>query len=102
MAIDQGHERIVEILVNFGADLLYKPPQSGLNATQLASKLGQDRIVKFLTFYSQKKKVPKQEIPRILDGPEKANKLLKVAKSQIHFFLWKKNNWNHCPKLRNE
>ena len=77
----------MEILVNFGADLLYKPPQSGLNATQLASKLGQDRILKFLTFYSQKKKVPKQEIPRILDGPEKANKLLTVAKSQRHFFL---------------
>ena len=90
MAIDQGHERIVEILVNFGADLLYKPPQSGLNATQLASKLGQDRIVKFLTFYCHKKKVPKQEISRILDGPEKANKLLKVAKSQIHFFYEKK------------
>ena len=75
----------MELLVNFGADLLYKPPKSGLNATQLALKLGQDRIVKFLTFYSQKKKVPKQEIPRILDGPEKANKLLKVAKSQRFF-----------------
>ena len=78
----------MELLVNFGADLLYKPPKSGLNATQLASKLGQDRIVKFLTFYCHKKKVPKQEISRILDGPEKANKLLKVAKSQRYFFLF--------------
>ena len=49
----------MELLVNFGAELLYKPPKSGLNATQLALKLGQDRILKFLTFYSQKKKVPK-------------------------------------------
>ena len=73
----------MEILVNFGADLLYKPPQSGLNATQLASKLGQDRIVKFLTFYCQKKKVPKQEIPRILDGPEKAKTHLLKAISLL-------------------
>ena len=88
LAIEQGHERIVELLVNFGADLLYKSSKSGLNATQLASKLGQDRIVKFLKFYSQKKKVPKQEIPRILDGPEKANKLLKVAKFRRFFFIF--------------
>ena len=79
LAIQEGHERIVELLVNFGADLLCKPPQSGLNATQLASKLGQDRIVKFLTFYCHKKKVPQQEIPGILDGPEKAKTLLLKA-----------------------
>ena len=78
----------MELLVNFGADLLYKPPKSGLNATQLASKLGQDRIVKFLTFYCHKKKVPQKEISGIRDGPEKANKLLKVAKSQRFFFFF--------------
>ena len=87
LAIEQGHERIVELLVNFGADLLYKSPKSGLNATQLASKLGQDRIVKFLTFYSHKKKVS-PENPGIRDGPEKANKLLKVAKSRRFFFFF--------------
>ena len=73
----------MELLVNFGADLLYKPPQSGLNATQLASKLGQDRIVKFLTFYCDKKKVSKPEIPGILDGPEKAKTLLLKAISPM-------------------
>ena len=73
----------MELLVNFGADLLYKPPQSGLNATQLASKLGQDRIVKFLTFYCHKRNVPKKEIPGILDGPEKAKTLLSKAKSLL-------------------
>ena len=59
--------------------------------------------INFFQDETKKKKVPKQEIPRILEGPEKANKLLKVAKSQRHFFFHlKKNNLNHCPKLRNK
>ena len=74
LAIQEGHERIVELLVNVGSDLSYKLPNNGSNAIDLASKLGQKRIEKFLKVFSCHKRIP-QQIPGILDGPEKANKL---------------------------
>ena len=44
LAIQEGHERIVELLLNFGSNLLYKPPNNGLNAIEWASKLGQEPL----------------------------------------------------------
>ena len=40
LAIQEGHERIVELLINFGSNLSYKSPKYGLNALELSSKLG--------------------------------------------------------------
>ena len=51
LAIQEGHERIVELLINFGSNLSYKSQKIGLNALELASKLGKESLNHLNTIY---------------------------------------------------
>ena len=99
LAIQEGHERIVGLLLNFGANIFYKSPTIGLNAVEFASKLGHKRIEKYLSnFFREKNLSPAN--PGILDGPATINKLLeqKPATSTIDDILKNLNliKYSYC------
>jgi ankyrin repeat protein len=79
LAAQDGHERIVELLLRYGADPGYTAT-SGDNAISLALKQGHERIARFV-----KAKKATKVCPGVWDGPAQAEQLMSMKKKPTAF-----------------
>ena len=67
LAAEEGHERVVELLLQFGANPYYKTPD-GSTAYLLACRKNHERLMVFLKPF---------HLPNIMQGPELTKNLVK-------------------------
>ena len=92
IACQDGHERIVDLLLRHGSDPLYKN-KNGDNAGDLALKNGHERLARYLKEFTQKH-------ARVWEGPVQVEKMMQQRKSIIPFDLDLILNELHLEKYK--